>query len=237
MDIFIGYDSREAEAFGVCTASIGRHASRSVSVHPIDLAGVRAMRLYSRPTERRGNQLWDVISDAPMSTEFAVSRFLVPALCSTGWALFMDCDMLARGDLADLFALADPSKAVMCVQHVHEPPPGATKMDGQLQVFYARKNWSSLVLYNCDHPANKRLTVEMINTLPGRDLHRFCWLQDDEIGALPVEWNWLAGISPAGIDPKIVHYTEGGPWLTAYAEAPYADEWRAVRDGAIRVAC
>jgi lipopolysaccharide biosynthesis glycosyltransferase len=163
-----------------------------------------------------------------MSTEFACSRFLTPLLARTGWALFMDCDMLCRAPLRELFAMADDRYAVMCVQHVHVPTE-AVKMDGQEQTLYARKNWSSLVLYNCDHPANERLTLDAVNTLPGRDLHRFCWLRDEEIGALPVEWNWLASVSDAAVEPKMVHYTLGAPNLPGYEHSPYADEWRAER--------
>jgi lipopolysaccharide biosynthesis glycosyltransferase len=161
-----------------------------------------------------------------MATEFAISRFLVPHLAKSGWALFMDCDMLVRADLMELFALADPSKAVMCVKHRHVPPPGL-KMDGQEQTRYARKNWSSVMLLNRDHPANKRLTVEMINSVPGRDLHRFCWLEDDKIGELPPEWNFLVGHTklPRGKSPKIVHFTEGTPAMAGYENVEFADEF------------
>ena len=98
-------------------------------------------------------------------------------------------------------------------------------MDGQIQTIYARKNWSSVMAFNCNHPSNKALTVEMVNTLPGRDLHRFCWLQDDEIGELEPEWNYLVGHTKTKDEPKIVHWTDGGPWLEAFREAEYADEW------------
>jgi lipopolysaccharide biosynthesis glycosyltransferase len=164
-----------------------------------------------------------------MSTEFAISRFLTKELAGKGWALFMDCDVLIRRDLNYLMQEADPRYAVMCVQHPNYVPPETTKMDGQLQTLYARKNWSSVMLFNCDHPSNKALTVEMVNTLPGRDLHRFCWLKDEEIGALDPAWNWLVGTSDPSINPGIVHFTAGGPWLSDYENVPYADEWRAER--------
>jgi lipopolysaccharide biosynthesis glycosyltransferase len=181
--------------------------------------------LYWRPTMRRGHQLWDAISKAPMATEFAISRFLVPHLANTGWALFMDCDVLVRRPLDDIFALADPRYAVMCVKHVHEPV-ATLKMDGQVQTRYPRKNWSSVMAFNCDHPSNRALTLDLINTAPGRDLHRFCWLNDDEIGALPPEWNWLVGHSDPALDPAIVHYTTGSPRLSgAHISLPFADEW------------
>jgi lipopolysaccharide biosynthesis glycosyltransferase len=160
-----------------------------------------------------------------MATEFAVSRFLVPHLARGGLALFMDCDMLIRCDISELFDLVDKSKAVTVVKHKFDPPEGV-KMDGQLQLRYARKNWSSVMVFNCDHEANKELTVDLVNKLPGRDLHRFCWLDDDEIGEVGPEWNWLAGHSDPAIDPKIVHFTDGIPTMPGYEDCAYADEWR-----------
>ena len=230
--IWIGYDPREADAFAVARASIRRHASESFPVMALELPKLREAGLYTRPTSRSEGRLWDDISEAPMATEFAISRFLVPHLAGTGWALFMDSDMLVRKDITKLFELADPSKAVMCVKHAHAPEE-RTKMDGQLQTFYRRKNWSSVVLFNCDHPANDALTVELINMVPGRDLHAFCWLQDDEIGELPLEWNWLAGVSPPLADPAIVHHTLGIPSMPGYEDSPFADEWRSELDVAL----
>jgi hypothetical protein len=225
--IYIGYDPREAEAFAVCRHSL-RRLSGDIPVHAICLDDMRRKGLYWRQTEHCDGRLWDTISEAPMATEFAISRFLTPILAKRGWALFLDCDILARDDVNELFDQADPSKAVMCVQHKHEPPPGV-KMDGQLQTLYRRKNWSSVMLLNCEHAANEALTVNLINTVPGRDLHRFCWLKDDEIGALDPTWNYLVGHTDASFDPKLVHFTEGGPWFEAYRDVPYADEWRAER--------
>ena len=225
--IFIGFDPREAEAFAVCRHSL-RRLSGDIPVRAIALDDMRKGGLYWRPTERRDGRLWDTISGAPMSTEFAISRFLTPILAKRGWALFMDSDILAMADINELFDQADPSKAVMCVQHKHEPPEGV-KMDGQLQVLYARKNWSSVMLFNCEHPANQALTVQLINTVPGRDLHRFSWLRDDEIGALDPAWNFLVGHTDPAVNAKLVHFTEGGPWFEGYENVPYADEWRAER--------
>src|SRR5262245_59865522 len=118
--IYIGFDPREAEAFAVCRHSL-RRLSGDVPVRAIGLDDMRRAGLYWRSTERRNGRLWDTISDAPMSTEFAISRFLTPLLAKRGWALFMDCDVLARVDVNELFDQADPSKAVMCVHHRHEP--------------------------------------------------------------------------------------------------------------------
>ena len=224
--IWIGFDPREAAAFAVCRNSIKRRTFAPIPVHGLVLSELRQKGLYYRPTERRGEQMWDVISDAPMSTEFSVSRFLTPIVAGSGWAVFMDCDMMARTNLQRMFEQLDPSKAVYCVKHKHEPPVGV-KMDGQEQTRYARKNWSSFVVYNCDHPSNKKLTVDMVNTVPGRDLHRFCWLKDREIGALAPEYNYLVGTTklPRGREPAVVHWTEGVPTMRGYENAEYADEF------------
>ncbi len=239
ISIWIGFDSREAAAFAVCRESIRRRLSLSLPIQGLHLDSLRAQGLYWRPTEKRLGKLWDVISQAPMSTEFAISRFLVPHLTrhprmiEGGYAVFMDCDMLVRGDLWRLIEEIDKQragdpKALWCVQHDHQPTSD-TKMDGQVQTAYGRKNWSSFMVFDCDHPANKRLTLELVNSARGLDLHQFCWLKDDEIGQIDPKWNCLIGHTdlPDGIEPKVVHYTDGGPWLTAFEGVPYSDEWNA----------
>jgi hypothetical protein len=223
--IWIGWDAREADAFAVAKASAKRRTILPVSVNGVILNDLRRQGLYSRPTSLKDGRLWDDISDAPMSTEFACSRFLVPHLARSGWALFMDADVLVREDLSQLFAMADPDKAVMVVKHNHAPT-GSTKMDGQVQTVYSRKNWSSVMLFNCEHPANRGLTVELVNTVPGRDLHRFCWLDDDEIGNLPKHWNHLVGEMPVNPGAKVVHFTLGVPSMPGYEDCEFADEWR-----------
>jgi lipopolysaccharide biosynthesis glycosyltransferase len=225
--IWIGFDPREADAFAVARNSTLRRLTAPIPVHGLMLADLQARGLYTRPTERRGGQLWDVISDAPCSTEFSITRFIVPYLCGfQGFAVFMDCDVLARCSLARLFELADPTKAVQVVKHDHQPAQ-SVKMDGQIQTAYPRKNWSSVVLWNCAHPANRFLVPDNVNALTGRELHGFTWIRDEDIGELPVEWNWLAGHSDPAINPRIVHFTDGIPSMDGYSDAPYADEWRA----------
>ncbi len=224
--IYIGWDPREAAAFAVARLSVKRQLTQQIPVRGLVLTDLQARGLYRRPMERRGPVMWDLLSDAPMSTEHANARFLVPHLVRTGWVLFMDGDMLARGNLARLFDQLDTKYAVYCVKHNHRPPPG-TKMDGQLQVQYARKNWSSFMLINCDHKANAALTIAMVNTLPGRDLHRLCWLDDDLIGGLDPAWNYLVGTTRPNIVPKVVHFTNGTPDMPGYQDCEYADEWRA----------
>ncbi len=228
--VWIGWDQREADAFGIARISLVRRMSDYIPIHTLLTQELRKDGLYRRPTEFRdsatGSEIaWDVISDAPMATEHACSRFLVPYLAKEGWALFCDGDVLFRADVNELFHDLDPAKAVYCVKHHHEPPVG-TKMDGQMQVQYARKNWSSVMAFNCDHPANKALTVNLVNSVPGRDLHRFCWLPDDNlIGALDPGWNYLVGASPHCDNVKIVHFTSGVPNMPGYETCEFAGEW------------
>lgn len=225
-EIFVGYDTREQPAFRVCVASLRAHASRPVRITPIVESHVRAIGLYRRAHQRRDGRLWDLLSDAPMSTEFALTRFLVPQLASADWALFCDCDFLWRADVHGLLAHADPSKAVLVVPHQQAAAAGI-KMDGQLQTVYRRKNWSSLMLWNTRHPKHAALP-DLMAQWPGRRLHAFEWLDDADIGHLPEEWNWLEGHSSPSIEPNAVHHTRGTPDMAGYENVAYADEWRRV---------
>lgn len=231
LTVFVGFDPREAAGYAVARYSLRRRMTVPLPIFGIVLADLQRSGAYTRPISRARNAmghplLWDVLSDAPMSTEHANARFLVPYLAKSGWALFVDGDILALGNVNRLFENLDPGKALYCVQHEHVPIE-TTKMDGQPQTKYSRKNWSSVMMFNVDHPANKALTREMVNKLPGRDLHRFCWLEDDQIGALGPEWNFLVGISPPIKNPQIIHFTEGLPDMAGYEKCEYADEWRA----------
>lgn len=226
--IFIGYDPREAEAFDVCRSSILRHLSEPIPIHAVVLSDLIDRGLYRRPTERRDGRIFDLISrrgdyDGACSTEFALSRFLVKHLAREGLALFMDCDMLVRTDVGQLFAhceRTDPGRALWCVKHDHQP--GHTeKMDRQLQTRYRRKNWSSVFVMDVEHCANRALSIELINCAPGRDLHAFCWLADCDIGGLDESWNWLVPRPP-----KIVHFTNGIPAMPGYEHVAFAHEWR-----------
>jgi hypothetical protein len=224
--IYIGWDPREAHAWSVAMSSLTRRLSQFIPAHALCLSDMVKRGLYTRATERRDGRLWDTISDAPMATEHACARFLTPHLAKEGWALFMDGDVLVRGDLAPLFDELDPAMAVYCVKHRYEPGEGL-KMDGQIQTRYARKNWSSVMVFNCDHPANEALTVDLINAAPGRELHAFCWLQDDLIGELSPAYNHLVGHTVVSHNPVVVHFTEGLPDMAGYEHVDFADEWRA----------
>ena len=229
--IYIGFEPREATAFAVACNSIRRRLTQPIRIVGLELTQLREMGMYWRDhglvTNNDGTtQMWDRVSDAPIATEFSNSRFLVPHLAGDGLAMFADCDILVRQDIRKLFdiAEADPTKAVHVVKHDYVPKDHI-KMDNQIQTRYPRKLWSSVMVFDCDHPANKNLYVNDVNNLAGRDLHRFCWLEDSQIGALPESWNWIPDHSPHDVQPAIVHYTEGGPWLEKYESAPFAAEW------------
>ena len=224
--IWIGYDPREKDALAVCVASIRAHLSAAIPIHVVDLTVLRNRGLYQRPTSYRNGQLWDGISDAPMSTEFAISRFFLPHICEDDWAIFMDCDMLVRADLVQLFDRANHQRALQVVKHQYAPTE-TEKMDGQIQTAYSRKNWSSVMLWNLRHGANRWLTLNALNQWAGRALHQFRWLEDAEIGELDAEWNHLVGVQPPNPDAKIVHFTLGIPRMAGYENCEFADEWRA----------
>lgn len=224
MKIYIGYDPREHDAWKVAEWSIRRETTIPVDIKPIRERTLRAAGTYTRESLMRGNQRWDVISDAPCATEFSIARFFLPYLAGEkGWAMFVDCDFLFRADIAELEAAIDPTKAVMCVKHVHLPKFDR-KMDNQKQTAYSRKNWSSLFLFNLEHPSNKRLDLKILNSFPGWALHNFCWLADSEIGALDPAWNWIQGVSSEDIEPKAVHFSEAAPWFGH--EVRYGDDWK-----------
>lgn len=226
--IFIGYDRREQAAYDVAVKSL-RRFQPDVAYLPLQLDRLAAVGLLRRPMDMRG-QMYDLPSNAHCATEFAISRFLVPILCQSGWALFVDADVVFLADPGELFALADPEKAVMVVKH-HNGHVAGTKMDGQTQVLYPRKNWSSVVLWHCDHPANRRLSLQDVNERPGRDLHAFYWLNDSEIGELPAEWNVLVNVQAMPEKPKLLHYTLGGPFTAGWKGAPYDEIWLEAANG------
>lgn len=210
LNIFIGYDSREPIAYHVLAHSIMRRASLPVSITPLILDQLRG----------RGSVFQ---TNGTESTEFAFSRFLVPHLArGCDWQpIFMDCDMLCLADIAELFESVEPSKLVSVCQHDYIPK-AKTKFLGQAQTAYPRKNWSSLMVFNS--MAQYTLTAHYVQAASGLDLHRLKWAKDEEIGSLPLEWNWLVGEYPPNPNAKILHYTNGGPW---FERTEYADLWMA----------
>lgn len=162
------------------------------------------------------------------SNDFIYSRFLTPYLAEfKGWAIFADGDMIFQSDINELWNLRDPLKAVQVVKHDYKTKQ-STKYLGNKNENYPRKNWSSLVLWNCAHPANRVLTPQFIQSNSGSFLHRFSWLDDDLIGSLPPEWNWLAIEYPDNEKAKLIHYTLGTPCFSAYQNTSMAMLWQKV---------
>jgi hypothetical protein len=232
--VYVGFDSRKPGTAHVCAHSI-RRRSKDVGVEFIDAEIMRRRALYWRQSETtEEGVLIDKSDRKPFSTEFSFTRFLTPFLHHReGWAAFCDDDFLWLEDANKLFELADPKYAVMVVKHAHLPTE-AVKMDGRPQTVYPRKNWSSLVLWNCEHPANRQLTSQDINTKPGAWLHGFRWLNDCEIGSLPEEWNFLVGVSPTTGNVmrsiKALHYTLGGPWFESWRDRDMSALWLAEKE-------
>lgn len=211
--VFIGYDPREAVAYHVCANSIIRHASQPVAITPLALNNLNSY------TETHGDG----------SNQFVYSRFLVPHLSDyQGWALFIDGDMILRDDITYLWALRDDSKAVQCVQHDYKTSARG-KYLGSKNQDYPRKNWSSVVLWNCAHAANRCVTPTFVEQATGAQLHRFTWLDDALIGSLPKVWNWLPDEFGANPEAKLLHWTLGTPCFHEYADAPMATEWHRER--------
>jgi hypothetical protein len=221
--VFIGDDTREPRAAATAMQSL----RRSGPVRCASLLVERELRdrgLLWRPVDSRGHA-FDLVSQANQSTQFAVSRFLTPILATEQWALFVDGDVIFLDyAMQTLRALADERYAVQVVKHDHQPTR-SLKMDDQPQLPYARKNWSSVMLFNCKHAANKRLTLQDVNTRPGLWLHQFGWLHDSEIGELPRAYNWLVN-EQAMPDPcYIAHFTNGGPFTPGWPGAEHDALW------------
>ena len=211
--IFVGYDPREAIAYHTCANSIIRQASQPVAIIPL------ALNLFSDYTETHTDG----------SNHFIYSRFLVPHLMDyTGHAIFIDGDMIVRGDIAELWNMRQHNVDVQVVKHNYKTRM-TEKYLGAKNENYPRKNWSSVILWNCQNPANKRLTPQFIEKATGAELHRFSWIQDERIGALPIEWNWLPdefGVNP---EAKLLHYTLGTPCFTEFHNTPQGEEWHRER--------
>jgi hypothetical protein len=225
--VFVGYDPAEDDAYRVCVESMRAKASGPVHIEPLSQEALRMAGLYRRTFYVEDGARHDTLDGKPFSTEFSFTRFLIPALTQwQGWALFCDSDFLWRDDVCKLFALIDPSKAALVVQHDYRPDNGAKMRSGQIQQAYPRKGWSSLVLWNCEHIANRYLTPYMVSQQPGWWLHGFTWMSNGQIGSLPTAWNWLDDISSPDIEPRAVHYTLGTPDVPGREGARHAAEWR-----------
>ena len=208
--VFVGYDDNEKVAFSTLSHSLLKHATQPIAITPIRLQNIKDIFVRERlPIQ---------------STEFAFSRFLVPYLCNySGHAIFMDCDMLSRSDISSLCRQRTTKYAVQCVQHDYTPT-STVKFLNQTQTPYAKKNWSSMMLFN--NAKCTTLTPDYVNSATGLELHQYKWLENEElIGKIDEEWNWLVGEYEHNPNAKLVHYTQGGPYFKKYKNCDYAEEW------------
>ena len=233
INVFIGYDSREAIASEVCAYSILKHATVPVKIHHIKLDQLEADGIITRERE----------PDA--STEFTYTRFLVPYLMEYhGKAIFCDCDFVWTTDIKELYDQIK-SKSIYVVDHEKHgyKPKTSTKMDGKEQTFYPRKNWSSMMAFDCGSMDCQKLSTDYINQASPRELHRLNWCREQKIGYVSNTWNWLAGYykETATHKPKAIHFTDGGPWfndnnipgemeITSWADVDYGATWLQYRD-------
>ncbi|MBK7806448.1 MAG: hypothetical protein KA270_03280 [Saprospiraceae bacterium] len=219
LTIFIGFDPVESISFYTLIHSITHFASQPVFIVPLNIRNLNSHFYRER--------------DPKQSNEFSFTRFLVPYLMDfQGWALFMDCDMMLREDIFNIFEEIknQEEKAVYVVKHDYDVKEGLKYLN-TVQYSYPRKNWSSFVLWNCGHKSNKKVTQEWVNVASGLELHRFTWLDDTEIGELNIRWNWLVGEYKNPPDNVAnVHWTLGGPYFNEFKDVDFNHEWFEMKD-------
>ena len=215
MRVYIGYDSREGAAYKVAVASIRKY-NKTVTIIPLIQPQLREAGIYYRDVDNS-------------STEFSLTRFLTPVLAHyRGMALFIDSDVVVQTNIENILKEANLDKAVSCVQHKAYMPKSNIKMDGQIQTYYPKKNWSSVMLFNCDHELIRHnLTINSINKESPSYLHRMEWAEGS-IGSLSISWNYLVGYYSTIKKPNIIHYTDGGPWFENYKDCEFNKEWNSI---------
>lgn len=205
----VGYDPREAVAYHVFCQTVLEKTTRPVLFLPLVQQSFEGYK--------------ETHSDG--SNSFTYSRFLTPYLMNyRGWAIFADGDMVCNDDINKLWSMRDPQKAVQVVKHNYKTKSNK-KYFGSKNEDYPRKNWSSLVLWNCEHPENRIIDPKFISQQSGSYLHRFSWLGDNLIGEIPVEWNWLAIEYPPDHSASLIHYTLGTPCFDEFRDSELAEHW------------
>ena len=218
INVFIGFDEGEKVSYHILSESIRRQSSVPVSITPLCLSNLPEFKRKLQPNQ---------------STEFAFSRFLVPYLSEyKGWSLFLDCDMMFRDNIKNLWDMIDENKSIMCCKHDYTPKQNV-KFRGAKNEPFPKKNWSSFMLMN--NQRCKMLTKEYVETASGLELHQFKWTHEENVGELPLDWNWLVGEYDYNKNAKNVHWTLGGPYFKDYKNSEYADEWYKLYNDTIEV--
>ena len=209
IDLIVGFDQKEAVAYHTFVQSVIENASNPVRFMPLDM---KSLKEYSEKHNDGSN-------------EFIYSRFLVPHLMNfKGWAIYADGDMICVEDIKKLWDLRDEKYAVQVVQHDYQTKV-KKKYWGNKNENYPRKNWSSVVIWNCEHEKHKILSPNFIQNQTGSFLHRFHWLNDDEIGDIDKKWNWLAMEYEEKKGINLIHYTIGTPCFKEYSNGPFSSYW------------
>ena len=214
-NVYIGYDSSnlgQKLAYKVCQKSLLKH-NKNLKIIKLSKKELEDKKLFFRE-ENTG------------STEFTYTRFLCPLLNNyKGWVLFCDSDFLWLCDVDEIFKkYNDKRYAVYCIKHKYDSSITKNKMDGKKQEWYPRKNWSSLMLFNCEHPSIKKLNIENVNKKTPKWLHRMGWCKNEEIGEIDKKYNYLVGYYHDNIY-KGLHYTDGGPWYKDYMDCEFSKDW------------
>ena len=208
--IYTGWDVREEIGWHVFTSSVLQRTVQPVSFIPLN-AGMAGITRVG-------------------TNAFTYSRYLIPYLEGySGRVMFVDgADMLCLADIKELWDLYDSSCAVQVVPHNYTSKNHlkyiGTSMEARNED-YPRKNWSSVMLMNCAHPAWRKINPDTIDKLNTTSLHRLSHIDERYIGFLPFTWNWLVG--EYGFDPtiKLAHFTLGIPSFPYYKNCDYSEQW------------
>ena len=210
VDIIVGFDEREAVAYHTFTQSVIAKSSLPTRFLPLNIGSL--------------SNYQELHKDG--SNDFIYSRFLVPYLMGfEGWAIYADGDMVCLEDIKKLWDLRDEKYAIQVVKHNYKTKM-RNKYWGNKNENYPRKNWSSLILWNCNHSSHKILTPEFVEKQSGAFLHRFFWIKDEEIGELEKEWNWLAMEYEDKKNINLIHYTIGTPCFKEYENTSLSSYWK-----------
>ncbi|MDC1296179.1 glycosyltransferase [Pseudomonadota bacterium] len=209
-DIVVGFDQKESVAYHTFVQSVIEQSTIPTRFMPLTIGSLTNYK--------------EIHKDG--SNDFIYSRFLVPYLMNyNGWAIYADGDMVCLEDIKKLWDLRDNNFAVQVVKHNYKTKV-KSKYWGNKNEDYPRKNWSSLILWNCNHQSHKILTPEFIQEQTGSFLHRFSWIKDKEIGEVAKEWNWLAMEYEEKKDINLIHYTIGTPCFKEYHDKSLSSYWK-----------
>jgi len=229
LNIYIGVDKTHNNVEGITKKSIENSIFKSYShgggteifrFEPeIKYLDVDKIAEYTRPY-------------ANQSTWFTYSRFLIPYLENyEGFSMFLDDDIFFTRNPLTMFYFLNPDDAVACIQYPHYEHDD-TKFDGEVNIDYPCKLWSSLMFFNNGHEDCKKLTPEAVNTWTGKQLHQFEWT--DKLSKIPERFIFTEGYD--NIEEKWdysgIHYTRGGPWIDTMDTSHISklDEYTAIKN-------